>query len=269
MKYNKVYYYDIKDNRQEFFAKNLDTKENIAVLKKHEIWDDTETLLLTPVDYVNHETKRSYFRSIPNQPNRLLCLDESYEHDTKVDEIYDTLIKSNNLKIWFKDFTGYPATNSTISKLQNYHWNFEVSRELYGFDQRVRFDLFGQCANGTISEKRPELIIEVIDSHFLDENLFVYLRSRTKQMPCVVLFYFISTENMLNKSDHNDLRISAFMKDGEFYYGGIQIREFEPEIQEEINNPYLYYNQINQNIIKPIRKGKKLDIGKLKRENRL
>jgi hypothetical protein len=267
MKYNKVFYYDKNGLRKEFLAKNLDSKENVAALKKYEIWDDTELIQLTPVDFVEHETKSSFFRAVPNQPNRLVGSDESFLHDQKVNELYEALSAFQRLKVWFKDFSYYPSKDSVLCDLQTYTWNFEVTRELYDFDQKVRFDIFGQCSKGTISKKRPEVIVEVVDSHFLDADVFNSLRERTKQLSSIVLFYFLANENLYNRVENDKLRVSSFMKDGHFYYGGILIREFEPKIQDEIQNRYLYYNQISQFYIKPIRTGKKLNIGEIKREN--
>lgn len=267
MKYNKVYYYDKNGVRTEFLSKNLDTKENIAALKEYEIWDDTETILLTPTDFVEYKTRKSFFRAKPNQPNRLIGSEETENHDLTIEKIYNDLNDSNNLRIWYKDFNYYPAKDKPLLDIQSYNWNFEVSRELTNLEQIARFDIFGTCLNGTLSNKRPEIIIEVIDSHFLEKDLFISLRERTVQTSTLILFYFIENENLYNKINKNNLRISAFMKDGNFYYGGIMIKELTTKIQDNIQNKYLYYNQINQNFIKVIRKGKKIDIKQLKKEN--
>lgn len=84
MKYNRVFYHNADGDRREFLAKNLDDKGNIAALKKYEIWDDTESILLTPVDHTDHNEKRSFLRSFPNQPNKLITIDETQTHDIKV-----------------------------------------------------------------------------------------------------------------------------------------------------------------------------------------
>lgn len=175
---------------------------------------------------------------------------------------------AKRLKIWHKDFTSFPATNSTLIDIQNYNWNFEVSRDLFGYESRARFDLFGTCLKGTISDRRPEIIIEVADSHCLSKELFKYLIQRSEQIPCVVLFYFVSQEALLNKCGYQDLSVTAYIKNGQFYYGGIPIKELKPEIQEGIQNPFLYFNQSDQNIVKKIKKGSKVDIGNLKKSNR-
>jgi len=267
MKYNKVYYYDKNGVRTEFLSKYLDTKENIAALKEYDIWDDTETLSLTPTDFVEHKTRKSFFRAKPNQPNKLTESEESETHDLVTEKVYYNLKYSDYTKIWYKDFTTFPAKDKTLLNLQSYNWNFEVTRELTNSEQITRHDIYGTCRNGTLSAKRPEIIIEVIDSHFLDKDIFVCLRERTKQHSTVILFYFTENEHRYNKTDKNDLRISAFMKDGAFFYGGIQIMELTPKIQDDIQNKYLYYNQVNQYIIKIIRKGNKINISQLIKEN--
>lgn len=267
MKYNKVFYYDKAGVRQEFLSKDLDTKEHIAALKEYEIWDDTESILLSPTDFVEHETRISFFRAKPNQPNRVYGNDESENHDLVVARIFNNLTLNDKLKIWYKEFINFPPQDKTLIEIQSYNWNFEVSRELNDPNKIARFDIFGTCAKGTLSRKRPEIIIEVIDTHFLDKDLFVYLRERTSKTSTLVLFYFIENENLYNKSTENELRISAFMKGGDFYFGGIKIKEMEPEIQDEIQNQYFYYNQINQNFIKKIRKGNRIDFKQLKKEN--
>ncbi len=269
MKYNKVYYYDKEGNRQEFFARNLDTKENISALKEHEIYDDTETIMLVPVDFVEHKKRKSFFKAKPNQVNRLFGKEDSETHDIKIDEIYDKLLASRKLKVWSKDFSGYPPKELPICKIQDYNWNFEVTREVLKTEKNARFDIYGACKNGTLSIKRPEIIIEVIDTHFLDKDLFLLLLERTKQISCIILFYFVQNENFYNKFDINDFRISAFIKDGKFYYGGIQIKEPKSDIQNDIENKYNYYNYINQYFIKNIRKGKTLDLKTIKKENML
>ena len=163
MKYNKVYYYNKVGERKEFLAKELDDKGNIAALKKHQIFDDTESVLLTPIDFVNHENRSSFFRALQSHSNKLLGPEETFEHDSKVGEVYENLISSDRIKIWYKDFTGFPPKNTTLLKLQSYTWNFEVSRELFGYNKRVRFDLFGHCSKGAISKNRPEIIIEIVE----------------------------------------------------------------------------------------------------------
>jgi hypothetical protein len=269
MKYNKVYYYDKNDTRKEFFSKNLDTKENIASLKEYEILDDTETIHLTPVDFVEHKTRKSFFKALSNQTNRLFGKEQSEIHDLKTSKVFDYLLESDRLKIWSKDFNGYPPIELIISKIQNYQWNFEVTREIINSDKNARFDIYGTCKNGTLSPKRPEIIIEIIDTHFLDKNLFLSILERTKQLSTIVLFYFIENENFYNKMIKNDLRVSAFMRNGAFYYGGIKIKEPKSKIQDDIENKYIYFNYINQNFIKQIRKGNILDLKTIKKENAL
>ena len=267
MKYNKVYYYDKNGIRQEFYSKKLDTKENIAALKEYEVWDDTESILLSPTDFVEHKTRKSFFRAKPNQPNRIAGSEESEKHDLVIEKIYNKLLEFKKLKIWYKDFIDNKPKDTSLIEIQSFNWNFEVSREINGLEKMVRFDIYGTCSKGTLSPKRPEIIIEVIDTHFLDKDLFVALREKTCKTSTLILFYFTENESLYNKIENNGLRISAYLKNGKFYFGGILINELEPEIQEEIQNQYLYYNQINQNFIKKIRRGEKIDIYQLKKEN--
>jgi hypothetical protein len=267
MKYRKIYYYDKDGIRQEFYAKDLDTKENIAALKEYEIWDDTESILLTPTDFVEHKTRKSFFRAKPNQPNKISGSEESEKHDLIVEKIYTELIDFIKLKIWYKDFIDNKPKDTTLIEVQSFNWNFEVTREINDFEKMARFDIYGACSKGTLSSKRPQIIIEVIDTHFFEKDLFVALREKSRNTSTLILLYFTENENLYNKIQNNELRITAYFKNGDFYYGGILIKELEPEIQDEIQNPYLYYNQINQNFIKKIRKGKKVDIYQLKKEN--
>jgi hypothetical protein len=154
---------------------------------------------------------------------------------------------------------------ATIAELKRYDLfdSTEVNKPY------ARFDIFGVDKTLSTSKKHPEIIIEVVDTCFHNADLFNFLIEETKKTSLIVMYYFIPKEktyNAVRKIGNNlEFRISCYIKNGIFFYCGIPVEIPDHGLQKEINNLYRKYNFIEQEIIKPIKAGRKIDIANLKR----
>lgn len=270
MKHKKAIYYNKDGNRKTFEAKLLnEDKNSIVELKKYNLLDATEEFELCIVDNSTND-KISHFRLI-NAENDSRFYDgyDSKRHDEKINDIIGQFAVENvQINFTYKDFSQFPHKENTLIKLNDYVFKDEVYRETEKNKPYARYDVYGMDKSYIISQKRPEIIIEVVDENFQNQDLFNFLIQKTTTNSLIILYYFMESEGYYNKYEliNNilEFRISCYMKNGIFYYCGIPVKMPNHYLQEEIDNSYRYFNYVEQKIIKPIKKGKKVAINELK-----
>lgn len=273
MKHTKAIYYNKTGERCFVKAEKLADQLIIVELKNYTLLDSSEEFELSIVDN-SVNSKKSHFRLKTNEyASKFYSNNDSEEHDNKIISLNEILNKEN-LKIVFEynDFNDFPHTNKELIKLNDYVFKDEVTKETEIGRPYARFDIFGTDNNLCITKNKPEVIIEVIDENFHDKDLFNFLIDKTLKSSTIVIYYFIKNENRYNSitldtENKKIFRISCFIKNGKFFYCGLQLKMNDNEISNTIDNKYRYFNFIEQTIIKPIKKGINVDIKKIKKSN--
>ena len=270
MKHKQAIYYDRNGERKSIKSEILNQDLAIIVeLKNYNLLDVTEEFELRIVDNSTNN-KKSHFRLLNAENSSRFYEDyDSERHDDKI-QIICEILNSDKAKINFiyKDFSTYPSADKNLKSLSQYKFQDEVIRETEVDKPFARFDIFGIDNSFSTSVKRPEIIIEVVDENFQNKDLFDFLIAKTQKTSLLVIYYFMENENLYNKFIPNvnkiDFRISCYLLKGQFYYCGIPLIKPEHKIESEIDNEYSYYNYVEQKIIKPIKKGQKININELK-----
>lgn len=78
--------------------------------------------------------------------------------------------------------------------MPKYQWGSEIHRIL-NETAIVRHDIFGQSNELGMSVNRPWIAIEVINTHFPEEEAFAAMLETTKRIPLLILFDFTSHKN--------------------------------------------------------------------------
>lgn len=270
MKHKKAIYYDKNGNRKTFEAKLLNQDENsIVELKKYNLLDVTEEFDLCIVDNSTNN-KISHFRLVnADNDSRFYNGYDSKRHDEKINNIIEQFeIDNVQINFTYKDFSNYPPKENPLITLKEYVFKDEVYRETEKNKPYARYDIYGIDKSYVVSQKRPEIIIEVVDENFQNKDLFNFLIEKTSTNSLIILYYFMESEGYYNKytliDNKLEFRISCYIENGIFYYCGIPLKIPNHNLQEEIDNTYRYFNYVEQRIIKPIKKGKKIAISELK-----
>jgi hypothetical protein len=104
-----------------------------------------------------------------------------------------------------------------ISSIEEYNWKDEVHR-IISEETIIRHDLFGQSKLIAMSIFRPWVAIEVINTHFPDEETFSSMLELSKNVPFVALFDFISSPQLCSINTRtNEMKIVYYIKDGLLY----------------------------------------------------
>lgn len=261
MTYNKIIYYDNTGQRQSLYISKIQDPRIFDTFKGIELWDTSETIRLTLVD--NSKNKKPNFcRAFPNQrENGYSIQDDSIEHDQEIIQLTTQLNAIPNLNIEFFHLIDKKA--ESICSVKDYVWDDEVLRTIYRDQPKARFDMFGRSKNATYTESHPEIIIEVIDSHFYPANLFATMRQKTRDSHSLVLFYFVGKKGF-NDLRENTLRISIFMKNGMVYYCNNEVMDVLNSVQDELENEQAYYNRVYHRVVQKIQHGKRIDFSELR-----
>lgn len=270
MKHKQAIYFDRNNERKFVRAEKLNSEPEIIVeLKNYNLLDTTEEFELRIVDNSLND-KKSHFRLLNSENSTRFYSDyDSERHDVKITSICENLnTEKAEIKIITKDFNLFPHSDKILKTINQYKFQEEVVRETEIDKPYARFDIFGIDNYFVTSNKRPEIIIEVIDEKFQNKDLFDFLVEKTKKSSLIVLYFFIEDENLYNKTIKNnnkiEFRISCYLLNGQFYYCSLPLKKPAHNIEEEIDNEYTYFNYVEQKIIKPIKKKQKINIKELK-----
>lgn len=271
MKHKIAIYYDKSNDRCIFRANQLSfDPKTIIELKKYKLLDSTEEFELVIVDNSLNDRISHLRLKINENVNRFYSESDSLLHDNKIIEIIKILkTKDTTISFKYKDFNQYPSVTKELIQLNQYIFEDEVTKETIIGQPYARYDIYGIDNALCVSKKRPEIIIEVVDENFHNQDLFNFLIEKSKTTSTIVIYYFLKKEKKYNEVPNNEnkykeFRISCFIKEGIFYYCGIPLILDDHDISQKIENKYRYFNFVEKEIIKPIRKGQDINIKNLK-----
>jgi hypothetical protein len=220
LKYKYAIYRDSNNDIKEIYPddlKNLSISEKINI-KKLELYDEDEEYRIFP--RFNEQTPHFYCRSKTIRTIDKNRLDKSKKHDDRIDDLINDLKSVNTFKIGYYTFDKNLEEKyfETLLSIKDYSWDKEVHR-IISSDSRVIHDIFGAELSLSMSQKKPNIAIEVVKTHFPEKNTFEKLLKLSEEFPLLIIFDFTIKKNYYFqvKSDENLIRISHYICNGSLW----------------------------------------------------
>ncbi|HVS52473.1 MAG TPA: hypothetical protein VHD62_08965 [Opitutaceae bacterium] len=211
------------------FAVYRDQNGDLKVIKREDLVDCSILALARSVRlYDEDEEYRLYPRARTGAPHfycrtenrrRLVApIEPDPRHNARRDSLLAALNSQKGLKLGYRDYFGSGPEDFEffeIAEIEGYIWGKEVTRIMpYGL--RVRHDVFGASPLLAMSERRPWIALEVIATHYLDDDTFQSLIDVSREMPLIVGFDLVEEPNYFLKLDEADgtLRLIYYIYDG-------------------------------------------------------
>lgn len=181
--YDAAYYWDETGKRQCILAESLGSLQERTRAVENELFDADGITRLCLVDAT---TRRKHF-SLPKGSSgpRIVSTERTQEHDKRVHWLERDLQTFKSTWTLLLD-AGAPD-NVRRYRLPPYAWGREVTRTLNaGF--ALRHDVYGARLSLQTSPLVPSVAIEVIDTHYPDEEAFAAMLHQSATSPHLVLF---------------------------------------------------------------------------------
>ncbi|RBA25665.1 hypothetical protein [Herminiimonas fonticola] len=240
-------YYDKHGKRHEILASTLSNPAKFAESRNNDLLDESEQISLG----VREESTAAvahFFEKAESRGSRKISFCESDpRHNERVDKLVSALQRTTELtlEICFRKTVNGEKTETTenIANLSGYRWGPEVHR-IQDAKTIIRHDIFAQDPELAMSIHRPWIAIEVINTHFPDEQTFNAMLKTSEALPLMVLFDFVERKDYFLKVDEakKTLRIQGttyYIKEGKLWRGEnatkiASSREFETEYKAMI-----------------------------------
>ncbi|WP_454808322.1 hypothetical protein [Paraburkholderia fungorum] len=215
-------YFDEVGKRFVVRAADLQDTEELALAKGRELYDASEQVRVAPRLSKNGVP---HFYEIAPRTRKVFTGEADPTHDRRVNDLHDRL---QALDAWVLALTTQRGPSGDydyeeILRLPPYSWGTETHRILNA-NVIVRHDIFGQSQDLAMSIRRPWLAIEVVHTHFPEEEAFTAFLDTSKRFPLVVLFEHTARRNVFVKVDNKRglLQISRwtyYIRDGFVWRG--------------------------------------------------
>lgn len=245
LEHPKAVYYDKTTGRREIiWASQLSDPEKLAKAKNEELWDLSEQIRLGP--RISHKNTPHFYEITEERETRKVFAGEKDPtHDARVE---DLTLSLQGLGPWFLSEMGqYNKDGTTYSdgeRIPEYKWGAEVYR-IFDENTVVRHDIFGQSTELSMSVRRPSIAIEVINTHFPEEEAFSAFLRLSKEIPYIVLFDFTEFKNAFLRVDPPSSRLAYRpwtykVKDGALWRGNTlttitSSTQFEIDVKNMLN----------------------------------
>lgn len=186
-------YIDANGARQIIFAKDLSNPNTLEVARLNDLYDSSEQIRLSaraPDGIIPH-----FYEIGTNSGARKVYTGEvDPTHNARVVQLATALSDLDTVSLVLKDLDKSGGAIKELFKLPGYKWAPEVHRILKA-DAIVRHDVFGQSLELGMSIHRPWIAIEVIHTHYPEEEAFAALLETSKNVPLIVLFDLTAKPN--------------------------------------------------------------------------
>lgn len=213
-------YWDDNGNKHEIRAEELDDPITLELAKNVLLRDPSGQVSLSPRQV---SEKRSHFVAPSNSSMRPVCsFEQDPTHKKRVDFLLDELeATEGNWTIVESYYAGRELVITELFEINQYSWGKEVHR-IVSATAVVRHDLFGQAKQIEMSVFRPWIAIEVINTHFPDEDTFQALVALSCSFPFIVLFDCTDRKNYFLKIDKETRTITTrlYLRDGKVWFNG-------------------------------------------------
>lgn len=218
-------YFDEQFKRHEIKAKDLVKPDVLEKAKLKELYDESAQIRVFPR---TPEDKRPHFMERGDRTgNRILRGGEDDpRHNARVDELVKALSSITELSLGIKEPSKVKGGEDKLYKLfdlPDYQWEDEVHR-IQDANTIVRHDVYGQRLELSMSVLFPWIAIEVINTHYPEEDTFAALLKTSENVPLIVLFDFVSHPNTFVKVNLSEKLLqlrpwSYYIKKGQVYQG--------------------------------------------------
>lgn len=200
-----VYYDEQTAKRHEIRAEELLNDKVLARAKTLNLLDASEQVCVIP--RISHKGT-PHFVAKAEGIRRVFDSEKDPTHDRRIGQLVRDL---QSLDVWTlsqlrRDEPSGNMLYEHNEKLPKYQWQPEVHRILTE-TAIVRHDIFGQSDELAMSIGRPWVAIEVINTHFPDEDAFKALIDTSRRMPLLVLFDFTEFQDAFVKVEKNNARL--------------------------------------------------------------
>jgi len=216
-----VAYYRADGVQKPIKASELTDKDKLHLAKTELLTDKNETVRLWPKFCTE---KRPHFYVLNSADKRRISECEiDPAHNERVEEILGKLNSCTVWKVVVNVYVDGKRERETRFSLDDYQWGDEVHR-ICSSELTIRHDLFGQSKLLSMSVFRPWVAIEVINSHYPDEQTFNEMLRLSRQMPLLVFFDVLSDNlhNYFLKVDNRSDEITPlyYIYEGSMWKGG-------------------------------------------------
>lgn len=214
-KYPFAVYRDQNDDLKEIKREDLVDPFKLAFARSVRLYDEDEEYRLYP----RARSGAPHFYCRTQNRRRVVSGAESDpRHNARRDALLDALVTKRELRIGYREYFGAGKDDFEfveIAEIEGYGWGKEVTR-IAPRGLRVRHDIFGASPMLAMSERRPWIAVEVIATHYLDDETFSSLIDVSCEMPMVVGFDLVDAPNYFLKLDDTDgtLRLIYYIYDG-------------------------------------------------------
>ena len=260
MKYPYAIY--LEDNKWEkVFPNQLNDTDFRAKLRGVYLFDKNKTYRL----FIRFRKDCPHFYSRGKNRENFTSEKDTDEHNKTIQILIRFFRKKEYLRICHYAWTQVNKDNNEkpelidIYKIKNYEWNTEV-KQVISADGFVKSDIVGRSKTLELSDNNPQIIVEVVHTHFLTFESFNRYRLISEHIPLVVLIYFVQERgkyNNMKSSKRNEqlgfLRLSFYMLDGSFWVNDERFEEVYPNLEKcNLNNRKDYFNAVREFKIKDI-----------------
>lgn len=197
-KFDEAFYIIGQEKWELVSYRELVSEERRAELREKDLREKPNGLYQLGIR--NHQLTPHFFQKRPIRNNIDTGSIESVEHEDSKNMLCNFLNKYTKQTFgyyetpWDKNDKGYEA----LLKTKEYHWAKEVSFGLV-YGKYIRFDILGRSFTElSLTDKYPYIAIEVVDTHFHSQEAFKALLDLTKNLPVIVIYYFIGKAPYLN-----------------------------------------------------------------------
>lgn len=260
VKYPYAFYVDENKQWQKVSYIKLSDENERAFLRTRELYNNEKKQIYLGIR--NRESKPHFYRK---KDVRVLIekgVDYSQKHKEIINFLLNNYLKkyeSNKIKFGFYDKPWGKSKKEkgfdTIINVNDYCWEKEQGFGLI-YGKYVVFDILGRSKiNISLLDSNPYIAIEVIDTHFHSLETFRALLELSKNLPFIIVYYFINQYPKLNQPMISNsiksplkMRIYAYLYDGSFWIQKCRIEEDENVIisPDNINE---YYELVKHRLI--------------------
>lgn len=197
MKFDVAYYVDANCKVQKIKAKDLEKTAVFEFALTQVLHDGTGQYRLWPREH-SSETGKPHFQSreAAKGNRKTFKFEDDDEHNKRIEKV---LKKLQARPDWTISVKKYGATEPEITfDILNYAWGDEVHR-IVSPEAFVRHDIFGQAPEIRMSILRPWLAIEVVNTHFPEEEAFSAFLELSGRFPFVVIFELTQKDNYFSR----------------------------------------------------------------------
>lgn len=231
--------------------KELTDANKRAVLREKELFDSQNSNKILGIR--NHQKTPHFYQKQTLRGNIETGIKETEEHTKQINIIKSFLTKNEKNAFgfyespWEKDYKNKGF--DFIIKTKEYKWDKEVKFGLI-YGKYIVFDILGRSNALSLTENNPYIAIEVVDTHFHSKETFKVLLELSKNMPFIVLYFFVQQIPYINSTKkpertnsftHN--RIRYYISDGSFWDCNDRIED-DGTCTIQPTTPDEYYNYI-------------------------